>query len=91
MTESCRLITTEQYQEYLKLKEEHKPISWEELKEEAKKMGWIHYDGDIDCIYYRGLQFNKDGTLRIWDGLFYHKWAEHRTPDQMLAIMKALQ
>ena len=66
-------------------------MTWEELKEEAKKMRWIHYDADIDCFYYNELQFNKDGTLRIWDGFMYHILAEHRTPDQMLAIMKALQ
>ena len=86
MTESCRLITTEQYQEYLKLKEEHKPLSWDELKEEAKKMGADVevFDGFIclGCMY-----FWNDGEINYNGEII----AEDRTPSQMLAIMKALQ
>lgn len=94
MTESCRLITTEQYQEYLKLKEEHKPLSWEELKEEAKKMGYVvesfpgeHYESlrKYGFIFERNGWFlvEKEGEMvEVACGLYY---------DQMLAIMKALQ
>ena len=90
MTESCRLITTEQYQEYLKLKEEHKPLSWEELKEEAKKMGALIYKDEI-CFEYDGgelyISYWNDGRVEADLTII----AQHRTPDQMLAIMKALQ
>ena len=79
-------------------------MTWEELKEEAKKMGY-HAGKKIYCelnnrpsiklvvdspyIYYI---FTKDGMV-----FFYYEYekcvvlAKHRTPDQMLAIMKALQ
>ena len=99
MTESCRLITTEQYKEYLKLKEEHKPISWEELKEEAKKMGatiYISPYGDgFERIDYKNITLNNDGDVvaadTVWGIDVIATLAKHRTPDQMLAIMKALQ
>ena len=89
MTESCRLIT-EQYQEYLKLKAEHKPLSWKELKEEAKKMGYcetkscIKIDGEIvsdESIKNEKIQLYNNGMVLC----------EHLNCDQMLAIMKALQ
>lgn len=98
MTESCRLITTEQYQEYLKLKEEHKSLSWEELKEEAKKMGasiYISQFGDnFERIGFKNANFfNDDGEkyIVVETKSGYALLAEDRTPDQMLAIMKALQ
>lgn len=88
-TESCRLITTEQYQEYLKLKEEHKPLSWEELKEEAKKMGALVRE---EQILYANLEFWKDGEVWFFDDLGRHTTlAVDRKPDQMLAIMKVVQ
>lgn len=78
-------------------------MTWEELKEEAKNMGYhagkkmycetnrpsIKLVVDSPYVYYI---FTKDGMV-----FFYYKYeecvvlAKHRTPDQMLAIMKALQ
>lgn len=92
MTESCRLITEEQYQEYLKLKEEHKPLSWEELKEEAKKMGWYTSKSFVFNNECFDLIMNEDGTIEVSDqcgGSWY--LSTDRTPEQMFAIMKALQ
>lgn len=69
-------------------------MTWEELKEEAKKMGlevhrlwiidkkeWITYyeNGNVD------LDFEWNEQTRTLP------FAKNRTPDQMLAIMKALQ
>lgn len=91
MTESCRLITTEQYQEYLKLKEEHKPLSWEEFCEKAKEIGAETYKGREDCIVFHGwLYFCKNKYILIENdgGLIEQEIVEY---DQMLAIMKALQ
>lgn len=61
-------------------------MTWEELKEEAKKMGYKTTDS---CIYnsYVGIYFYKDGRIKH----DYETIAYKRTPDQMLAIMKALQ
>lgn len=100
MTESCRLITTEQYQEYLKLKEEHKPLSWEELKEEAKKMGAaVWANGEVFCVF--NVHFCKDGCIYVAISYYDKGWdswkcdtrtiATDRDYTQMLAIMKALQ
>ena len=61
-------------------------MTWEELKEEAKKMG---YEITDTCIYksYIGLYFYKDGRISH----NYETIAHKRSYDQMLAIMKALQ
>ena len=94
MTESCRLIT-EQYQEYLKLKAEHKPLSWNELKEKAKEIGYFlnkDYQNDEFLSKRIGEKFycfRQEGAID--NGQYYGIIAEHRTPEQMLAIMKALQ
>lgn len=83
-------------------------MTWEELKEEAKKMGYeviIGYVGDysyekIIAGRYKNVFFYRDGTMscpfNYVDENGYAK--EERTvmasfliPDQMLAIMKALQ
>ena len=71
-------------------------MTWDKLKEEAKKMGalivsassttpehiWL---GDYLCFY-------KNGRIEAEDcEEFYFVLATDRTPDQMLAIMKALQ
>ena len=104
MTESCRLITTEQYQEYLKLKEEHKPLSWKELKEEAKKMGaWIEEDFVFNegIIHYKKMKFYKNGGI-VRKHEYYDQYtdemvgddvdiADERTPEQMLMIMRGLE
>ena len=79
MTESCRLITTEQYQEYLKLKEEHKPLSWSELKEEAKKRGgrlvvldykdyitgYAYNSHPISAIQFGNIYYVEDGDILL--------------------------
>lgn len=67
-------------------------MTWEELKEEAKKMGskiYKCYKGD--CIVVNGwLYFRKDKYVLTEDdwGLIEQEIVEY---DQMLAIMKALQ
>ena len=86
------------------LPEDNSNLTWEELKEEAKKMFGYRTPEKMYCetdrpsiklvidspyIYYI---FTKDGMV-----FFYYEYekcvvlAKHRTPDQMLAIMKALQ
>ena len=71
-------------------------MTWDELKEEAKKMGADVYD--TGSIYFSHLQFEEDGGIYV-DPVHYD-WetsgecicvSSDRTPDQMLAIMKALQ
>ena len=61
-------------------------MTWEKLKEEAKKMGYKTTD---TCIYksYIGLYFYKDGRISH----NYETIAYKRFCCQMLAIMKALQ
>lgn len=65
-------------------------MTFEELKEEAKKMG---ADVDTEDITFESADgwtcttYWKDGDISMNEVLI----AEHRTPDQMLAIMKALQ
>ena len=60
-------------------------MTWEELEEEAKKMGDVEIFGKF--IAMGGLYFWKDGEVNLLGA----KIAKDRTPDQMLAIMKALQ
>ena len=69
-------------------------MTWEELKEEAKKMGlkvhrlWIIDKKEWITYYENGtvdLDFEWDEQTRTLP------LAKNRTPDQMLAIMKALQ
>lgn len=79
-------------------------MTWEELKKEAKKMGCKVYN-QLDLISFKipysvnkgveHLYFEKDGDVR---SVFTEKGcvgsmtlSQNRTPDQMLAIMKALQ
>ena len=68
-------------------------MTWQELKEEAKKMGYSlkgsfsYYDCEALCL--DGLTFCENGMFFI-DG-FFGCFSYDRTPDQMLAIMKALQ
>jgi hypothetical protein len=73
-------------------------MTWEELKEEAKKMGAAMYASG-DKFSFSGLVFDKDGFVCC--EFLYPKgkrWLNqntvisvNRTLDQMLAIMKALQ
>lgn len=71
-------------------------MTWEELKEEAKKMGAIIED---DCsirdvvIFLGGIGYTHKGHIITWSqySAEFISLAHNRTPDQMLAIMKALQ
>ena len=74
-------------------------MTWHQLKEEAKKMGakiYISPYGDgFERIDYKNIMLTNKGDVVV-EGRFYDMdvtvdLAEHRTPDQMLAIMKALQ
>ena len=73
-------------------------MNWQELKEEAKKMGAAMYACG-DKFSFSGLVFDKDGFV-CWEFLYPKgkRWINqntvigvNRTPDQMLSIMKALQ
>ena len=70
-----------------------KPFSWDELKEEAKKIGY-HCDGNLSEKLTNGkyIFFKCRGnvflTEKNWLSICF---ATDRTPDQMLSIMKALQ
>ena len=74
-------------------------MTWEELKEEAKKMGakiYISPYGDgFERIDYKNITLNNAGYISVADTVWgidiVATLAKHRTPDQMLAIMKALQ
>ena len=68
-------------------------MTWQELKEEAKKMGYNLFESvnykvaDWIATPNNDWSFESDGTI-MNDGVVL---ATDRTPDQMLAIMKALQ
>jgi len=68
-------------------------MTWEELKEEAKKMGYDVSDGNTIHTYtiYLDVYIYDYGTVSLKDGWGAEVYIEHRTPEQMLAIMKALQ
>lgn len=77
-------------------------MDWNQLKEEAKKMGAeiiIRFIADrtIEKIIFNNVAFYSDGGIcgmfEREDGSTYFgsAIAQDRTPDQMLAIMKALQ
>lgn len=86
------------------LPEDNSNMTWEELREEAKKMGGKVYN-QPDLIFFkipysvnRGVEslcLEKNGDVRI---VYEEKGcvgsmilSQNRTPDQMFAIMKALQ
>lgn len=79
-------------------------MTWEELKEEAKKMG-CHVYNKPDLISFKipysvnkgveYLYFEKDGDIRI---IYEEKGcvgsmtlSQNRTPEQMYSIMEALK
>ena len=79
-------------------------MEWSELKEEAKNIGCKVYNKQglisfkIPYSVNKGVEylyFEKNGDLRVvyeekgWVGSMI--LSQDRTPDQMLAIMKALQ
>ena len=73
-------------------------MTWEELKEEAKKMGAEIIKGMVADLTYEVIIFNH---FRFYRGVITypdflpledrHFVSKDRKPDQMLAIMKALQ
>lgn len=73
-------------------------MTWEELKEEAKKMGakiYISPYGDgFERIDFNDKAFFQNGRVSVGTyntGIYLvADVATNRTPDQMLAIMKAL-
>lgn len=61
-------------------------MTWDELKEEAKKMGvCVEIFGEF--IAMGDVYFWNNGEVNILGEVI----AKDRTPEQMLAIMKALQ
>lgn len=68
-------------------------MTWEELKEEAKKMGY-EVTEDVfgtENLFINNLHFGRQGCIWKDYQLTREIWAKGRTNDQMLAIMKALQ
>ena len=61
-------------------------MTWEELKEEAKKMGYVQGFWE-DCITNGLFEFYKSGSIVVFGEVI----AKHRTPDQMLMIMRGLE
>lgn len=61
-------------------------MTWEELKEKAKKMGYVQGFWE-NCITNGLFEFYKSGGIVTLG----EEIARHRSYDQMLAIMKALQ
>lgn len=69
-------------------------MTWEELKREAKKMGYdLIYDGIKEHLVKTDMIFTEGGTVEIVLDEKYnrHRLRMMRTPDQMFAMMKALQ
>lgn len=70
-------------------------MTWDELKEEAKKMDTILFGGGkmgeiiafIDAEKDADIYFYESGRIEVGNMVV----ARNRTPDQMFAIMKALQ
>lgn len=92
MTESCRLVTTEQYKEYQLLKEKHKPLSWSELKEKAKEMGWkvedVYFDNNGEEIHTEAISNGKNISFYELKGIVRGAGID---PYQMLMIMRGLE
>jgi hypothetical protein len=78
-------------------------MTWEELKQEAKKMGALISESELGTwdIKYKELTFSWCGTISTqysyYDSEYDENYqddkiiAEERNADQMFAIMKALQ
>ena len=62
-------------------------MTWEELKEKAKEMGAdLYLSNERECIFHKNIFYFSDGSI-LWG----HKQYEHRTPEQMLMIMRGLE
>ena len=74
-------------------------MTWEELKQEAQKMGatiYISPYGDgFERIDYENIILNNNGEVIVTDTVFgidvMAIFAKHRTAEQMYQIMKARQ
>lgn len=73
-------------------------MTWEELKEEAKKIGASIYispfEDNFERIGFKNANFfndNGEKYIAVETKSGFAIFAENRTPSQMLAIMKALQ
>lgn len=74
-------------------------MDWEELKQEAQKMGatiYISPYGDgYERIDYKNIILNNNGDVVVTDTVFgidvMATFATHRTTDQMFTILKARQ
>ena len=69
-----------------------KDITWEELCEKAKDMGYVLEGCDEDVLYQyepiqTGLHFRQYGKITYGEKVII----EDRTPKQMLMIMEALR
>ena len=77
------------------LPDDNSNLTWEELKDKAKEIGYFlskDYQNDEFLSKRIGEKFycfRQEGAVD--NGQYYGIIAEHRTPSQMLAIMKALQ
>lgn len=67
-------------------------MTLEELKEEAKKIGYRQTNED-EVAFYKMDVHNNLLEISLRGSVYFNviKISEDRTPDQMLAIMKALQ
>ena len=67
-------------------------MTWQELKEEAKKMGWevkdVYFDHDGKEIHTEAISNGKNISFYELKGIVRCAGID---PSQMLAIMKALQ
>lgn len=70
-------------------------MTWEELCEKAKEMGYYYWEYPKPNLANDNIQFFKDGTVRVYvyfeDDSDYCEIAHNRTPDQMYQIMLALE
>lgn len=69
-------------------------MTWKELKREARKMGYtVIHDGIREHLVKTDMIFTEGGTVEIMLDEKYniHRLRMMRTPDQMFAMMKALQ
>lgn len=73
------------------LLESNKKLTWEELKEKAKEMGYVEYDfcgGELTKELRYSTSFYKNGDIEI---NYDYVIAKNRTPEQMLMIMRGLE
>lgn len=63
-------------------------MTWEKLKSKANKLGYLLCrNNKVEWLSKGLLTFTKEGEVEYGDSFV----AEHRTPEQMYAIMEALK